>query len=47
MDPVTDAFTAIGAEITNMSGQAWPIVTSLMVALIGIGLFKKFVSKAT
>jgi hypothetical protein len=31
--------------IVDMSGLGWSIATALIVALAGIGLFKKFVSK--
>ena len=47
MDPIETAFTTVGGQVSTMAGYAWPVVTSVMVALIGIGLFKKFISKAT
>ncbi|MCS4309013.1 hypothetical protein M2404_003376 [Rheinheimera pacifica] len=46
MDPVEAAFTAIGTEISTMTGHAWPIATAVTVAIIGIGLFKKFAQRA-
>lgn len=46
MDPVEQAFNAIGSEISAMAGYAWPIATAVTVALIGLGLFKKFASRA-
>lgn len=41
------AFTSIGTEVSNMIGYAWPVVTAVAVGLIGIKLFKKFVSRAS
>lgn len=45
-----EATSALGGVTTfadDMIAAAWPIVGTIMVAAIGIKLFKKFVSKAT
>lgn len=41
------ALTSIGTEITALSAAAWPIVTSLVIAFVGMKLFKKFANKAS
>jgi hypothetical protein len=41
----TAAQDAVEGLIVDMSGLGWSIATALIVALAGIGLFKKFVSK--
>lgn len=45
-DAVT-AMSTIGTEAGNLIDAAWPIVVAIVVAGIGIKLFKKFASKAT
>lgn len=45
--PAETALTAIGTEVTTLSSAAWPIVTSLVLAFVGIKLFKKFANKAS
>lgn len=40
------AFTELAAAATSMAAAAWPIVTVVAVGLVGISLFKKFVSRA-
>lgn len=42
----SDAFTELALAATGMATAAWPIVTVVMVGLVGISLFKKFVSRA-
>lgn len=44
--PAADAFQSVAAEAASMIGFAWPVAVAVMVGLAGIGLFKKFVSKA-
>lgn len=41
------AFTELATAASGMAAAAWPIVTTVMVALVGISLFKKFVSRAS
>ncbi len=41
------AVTAVETFATDMIAVAWPIVATVTVALVGIKLFKKFVSRAT
>lgn len=41
------ALTSIGTEITTLSAAAWPIVTSLVLAFVGMKLFKKFANKSS
>jgi hypothetical protein len=43
----TTALTEVATFGTDMISAAWPIVALITVGLVGIGLFKKFVSKAT
>jgi len=43
----TDAITAIGTEASSLATAAWPIVTAIVIATIGMKLFKKFANKAT
>ncbi len=45
--PAETAMTAIGTEVTTLASAAWPIVTSLVIAFIGMKLFKKFANKAS
>jgi hypothetical protein len=41
------AIQGIGVEIAALSAAAWPIVVSLVMAFIGMKLFKKFANKAS
>ncbi|MCH8475992.1 MAG: hypothetical protein LAT55_12290 [Opitutales bacterium] len=43
----TAAITAIEAEITSLASAGWGLLTAVMVAIIGMKLFKKFVSRST
>lgn len=43
----TDAIADIGTEAAALATAAWPIVTAIVVATIGMKLFKKFANKAT
>lgn len=43
----TDAMTSIGTEATAMIDAAWPIVVAVVVAGVGIKLFKKFANKSS
>jgi hypothetical protein len=43
---VTDAFTAVSSDVADMGDLAWPLAVAVTLISIGIGLFKKFVSKA-
>lgn len=42
----SEAFTELTAAATGLAAAAWPVVTVVMVGLVGISLFKKFVSRA-
>ena len=44
---VDTAITAVMTFATDMISAAWPIVATITVGLVGITLFKKFVSRAT
>lgn len=44
-DPAA-AFTALTTKVTELEGLAWPVVTTVFVALAAIGLFKKFAGKS-
>jgi hypothetical protein len=47
LDPaVTAAFTAVTEDVDAMGDLAWPLAVAVTLIGIGIGLFKKFVSKA-
>ena len=47
LDPaVTAAFDAVTADVGEMGDLAWPLAVAVTLIGIGIGLFKKFVSKA-
>lgn len=41
------AMTSISTEATTLAAAAWPILTGIVVAVIGMKLFKKFANKAT
>lgn len=41
------AMAAISTEATSLITDAWPIVTALTVAFVGMKLFKKSANKAT
>lgn len=43
----TTAFSELSTMATDLIAAAWPIVTVVMVGLIGISLFKKFMSRAS
>lgn len=43
----SEAFTELASAATAMVAAAWPIVTVVAVGLVGISLFKKFVSRAS
>ncbi len=43
----TDAIAAIGTEAAALSTAAWPIVTAIVLSMIGMKLFKKFANKAS
>lgn len=43
----TDAMTDIGTEAAALAAAAWPIVVSVVIAFIGMKLFKKFANKST
>lgn len=43
----SEAMESISNEATSMATAAWPIATAIVVAVIGIKLFKKFANKAT
>jgi hypothetical protein len=43
---VTAAFTAVSEDVEAMGDLAWPLAVAVTLIGIGIGLFKKFVSKA-
>lgn len=40
------AFAELSAAASAMITAAWPVVTVVMVGLVGISLFKKFISRA-
>lgn len=42
----SDAVTAVSTFVTDIKAAVWPIAAAVTVGLIGIGLFKKFTSKA-
>lgn len=42
-----DAIAAIEAEATTMIDAAWPVVVTIVGAMIGIKLFKKFANRAS
>jgi len=41
------AMASIKAEAASLASAAWPIVTAIVVAGIGMKLFKKFANKST
>jgi hypothetical protein len=41
------AVDSVSTFATDMIAWAWPVVATVTVATVGIGLFKKFTSKAT
>lgn len=43
----TSALAEVSDFATDMAAGVWPIVGIVVAALAGIGLFKKFISKAT
>lgn len=43
----TAAMTAISTEASALIADAWPIATTIVVAMISIKLFKKFANKAS
>lgn len=43
----SDAMTAISTEATALIADAWPILTTIVVATIAMKLFKKFASRAS
>ncbi|WP_337843157.1 major coat protein [Rheinheimera sp.] len=43
---ITDAFDAVSSDAASMGDLAWPIVVSITLTIVGIGLFKKFIGKA-
>lgn len=43
----TDAIGAIGTEAAALASAAWPIVTAVVLSMIGMKLFKKFAYKAS
>lgn len=45
--PALDAMTSISTEAGSLIAAAWPIAVAVVVAGVGIKLFKKFASKAT
>lgn len=42
-----DAIAAIETEAQTMIDAAWPVVTTIVAAVIGIKLFKKFANRAS
>lgn len=40
------AFAELSSAASAMVTAAWPIVTVVMLGLVGISLFKKFISRA-
>lgn len=45
--PATAAMASISTEANSLIDQAWPIIVTVVVAGIGMKLFKKMASKAT
>lgn len=45
--PAETAIASIGTEASALATAAWPVVTAIVVAFIGMKLFKKFANKAT
>lgn len=43
---VQNAYTAVGTSVSDHSSAAWPIVILTTVALVSIGIFKKFIYKS-
>ncbi|MFK7160852.1 major coat protein [Marinospirillum sp. MEB164] len=43
----TAAFSEVAGMGTALAAAAWPVVTVIMAGLIGISLFKKFISRAS
>lgn len=41
------AMESIKAEAAALASAAWPIVTAIVVATVGMKLFKKFANKST
>lgn len=42
----SDAVTEVSTFVTDIKAAVWPIAAAVTVGLIGIGLFKKFTSRA-
>ena len=42
----TEAMNSLKTQATDLIAQAWPVVTTVVVAGLAIRLFKKFSSKA-
>lgn len=45
--PAETAMASIGTEVASLASAAWPIVTALVLAFVGMKLFKKFANKAS
>ncbi len=45
--PASAAMTSISTEASNLIADAWPILVAVVVAGVGMKLFKKFAGKAT
>lgn len=43
----SEAFAEMQSQGSSMIGEAWPILTLIMGALVGMKLFKKFTNRAT
>lgn len=39
-------FTAISDKVTELEGYAWPVIGVVTIAMVSIGLFKKFANKS-
>ena len=46
-DYASQAFAEMQSQGSSMIGEAWPILTLIMGALVGMKLFKKFTNRAT
>lgn len=47
LDPAIEAaFTSVATDVDAMGDLTWPIVIAVTLISVGIGLFKKFISKA-
>lgn len=45
--PASDAMDSIKSEANSLISDAWPILVAVVVAGVGMKLFKKFAGKAT